>query len=135
VSVEYGYLNDRLVPIPGYNLVNNIQVNPDTDPMNVDMILEILPEGDNEYFSLSTTEYYPLSGTLDFLDPNITTSQIEAAISGSTAITSFMDADGSAFPIVAKLRGMNEFALIGPYDMSFNSARLVYRKTSADAGQ
>lgn len=135
VSVEYGYLNDRLIPVPGFNLVNNVQVNPDADPINVDMVRQLLPEGGNEYFSLSTTEYYPLSGALDFLEPNITTAQIEAAISGSTPITSFMDANGLAFPIVAKLRGKNEYALIGQYDSSFNSLSLVYRKRSADAGQ
>jgi hypothetical protein len=131
VNVEYGYFNDNLIPIPGYDLVGNEVADPATDADVVDLFRITVFGGGLEYSSQSTTEYYEIaSGALDILDPNLTTAQIETAIAGSEAVTTL-----TALPFVAKLRGTDEYTVISEIDTTFNPVRLGYRKTSASAGQ
>ncbi len=131
VSVEYGYFNDNLIPVPGYDLVDNDIADPATDPDMTDLVRTTVFGGGSLYSTESSTEYYEISsGTLNLLDPNLTTAQIEAAIAGSAPATSL-----TALPFVAKLRGTNEYTVISEVDTTFNPIRLGYRKTSASAGQ
>lgn len=131
VRVEYGYFNDNLIPIPGYDLVGNDIADPATNPDIADFVRTTVFGGGNEYSTQSSTEYYEISsGTLDLLDPNLTTSKIETAIVGSTPSTTL-----TTLPFVARLRGTDRYAVIGEIDTTFNPVRLGYRKTSATAGQ
>lgn len=136
VSVEYSYFNDNLIPIPGYDLVDNTTIDPATDPDKADLVRTSIFGGGSLYASQSTTEYYPVAASsVDLLDPNLTTSQIEAAISGISPVTSIEVANGQGFPFIAKLRGTTEYTVISEVDTTFNPVRLGYRKTSASAGQ
>jgi hypothetical protein len=136
VSVEYGYFNDNLIPVPGYDLVGNAIADPASDPGIVDIVRGSLIGGGSTYSSQSTTEYFEVAlSSVDLLDPNLTTAQIEAAISGVSPVSSVIVANGQGFPFVAKLRGSNDYTVISEVDTTFNPVRLGYRKISASAGQ
>lgn len=136
VSVEYGYFNDNLIPVPGFDLVENTIADPATNPEVVDLVRSSIFGGGSLYASQSSTEYYAVAASsVDLLDPNLTTAQISAAIAGLAPVTSIEVANGQGFPFVAKLRGTTEYTVISEVDTTFNPVRLGYRKTAANAGQ
>lgn len=141
IQIDYGYIVGEMVPNPSWDLVSNVAVTA-TAGENVDLTVETSVNNDGgdaiHFVSKNSTTYYDISGTdFDYLDPNFTVEDVETAIAGITPVDSivykFNQMDVTRLPLVARLRGGSEYAVIGFARNGFST--WGYKKTSATAGQ
>jgi hypothetical protein len=138
VEVEYGFLQDNFLPNPSWDLVENVVVG-SRDDSNADISLNVSSGVGGSTTTLiadnNTELYNPDSNLLRFLDPNITTEQIEAAIAGSTPEPNItvVGTGSTGFPVVAKIRGQEVYIVFGFTGTTTTS--IGYKKTSEFAGR
>lgn len=142
VEVDYPFQVDNFSPQPGWDLVKN-EVVPDSTGPNVDIYQYTLSLGfstETYWTNSNGTLYYDISDkSVNFFDPNLSLETIRGWIEGVDGVDTLLvstggfSSGGFTTPIVAQLRGKEEYILI---DFSnIQGSNLGYRKTAELAGE
>ena len=138
VMIEYPFMIEELRPDPSWDLVENHSLN-ETTGDNVDIFLHQETTVTNiltAFVSRNDTRFYDITDlTLNYFNLEITTEDILSAIQTVDEVDSVIISRNfeNHLPIIAKLRGKDDFAII---DFSAQSgSSWGYRKTSEKSGE
>ncbi len=142
IEIEYSFSVENFRPDPSWDMINNVNVNTETgDNVDVQAIIGSSFNGTSiTFMGQNGTAFYNVSpNDIDYFDPNISTQQIVEAIQGLTPSDILIISNPAAnppidnqFPIIAKLRGQEVYAIIGFSNLA--GTMWGYRKTSEEAG-